>query len=147
MKKLFLLICIFLLVSCSKDDSDSDSGATDEYELYTRVSFKENIYTMYVNYIHDENQSFVRYEQNNQTNSYFEDSKTFLVDDKIGIEIESKTTVATQTIDVQIRNVGSGKLLVSETINKNVAFNIPGHHKVRLVYDIKTKKVDIQFLN
>lgn len=145
--KRILLIALILLVACSPESSESDSGSTNEYEIYTRVSFKENIYTMYVNYIHDDKQSFVRYEQNDQTNSYFEDTKTYLAEDKIGIEIESKTTVATQTIDVQIRNVGSGNLVVSETIDKSIAYNIPGHHKVKLVYDIKTDKVEVQYMN
>ena len=145
--KRILLMALILLVACSPESSESDSGSTNEYEIYTRVSFKENIYTMYVNYIHDEKQSFVRYEQNDQTNSYFEDTKTYLAEDKIGIEIESKTTVATQTIDVQIRNVGSGNLLVSETIDKSIAYNIPGHHKVRLIFDVDTQKIIIEFLD
>lgn len=146
MKKL-LFILTLLLIACSKDTSETKSGATNEYEISTRVSFKENSYTMYVNYIHDEDLSFTRYEQNNQTDSFFEDSRSFLADNKIGIEIESKTTVPTEAIDIKIRNVGSGELLVSKTIDQRVAYNIPGQHKVRLIYDVVSDKVDVEFMN
>ena len=145
-KNLLTVVILLIICSCSKDNTESDS-TTNEYEIYTRVSFRENIYTMYVDYIHDGDKSFVRYEQNDETSSYFEDSKTFLVDEEIGIEIESKTTVPTKTIDIQVRNVGSGKLLVSKTIEKSVVYNMPGQHRVKLIYNVKSGDVDIQFLN
>lgn len=145
MKKLLLITLIIISVGCTKDKISE--GATNEYLIYTRVSFGENIYAMHVNFIHDGDRSFNRYENNDQTDSYFEDSKSFLAENQVGIEIDSKTTVPTKSIDIQIRNVGSGELLVSETIEKNIGYNIPGHHKVRLIYDLNTESIDVKFLN
>jgi hypothetical protein len=147
MKKLNLLIFILtaiLIISCSKDTPTTDDWSTEEYEISFQMSFEEDIYVIYAEFIHDENKSFKRYEDSDDNSAYLEDKRGYIVKDRIGVSFESYATVPTKSIDVQITDIGSNKIVLNESVG-NISYDYIGKSKVTVVYDIKTKQPEVIF--
>ena len=142
LKLVIVLLVAIVMNACSKDDSPDKDGATNEYEISFQMSFGEDIYVIYTEYIHDDKKSFQRYEDSDDNSAYLEDSKTYTANNKIGVSFESYATVPTKSIDVKIVNLGSGKTVLNENVG-NISYDYPNKSKVTIIYDIESKKTEV----